>query len=83
MGYPSVCSYLTEHIYDNIEKGQMNEVDLTIADDDMIELKQIKYQNFSKGILNIIFHNPSFTLIIEILSVSSQEVLKASSLNSV
>ncbi len=45
IGCGGIGSYLIQEIVECIEQEQLR-ADVTIADDDMVELKQIKYQNF-------------------------------------
>ena len=46
IGVGGIGSFLSEHLFKQIEKAQLC-ADITIADEDMVELKQIKWQNFS------------------------------------
>ena len=48
IGCGGIGSYLAELIHENNEKGQVD-ADVTLIDDDMVELNQIKYQNFIRS----------------------------------
>ena len=46
IGVGGIGSFLVEHIYENIQKGQLD-VDVIIADSDTVEINQMEYQNFT------------------------------------
>lgn len=49
IGCGGIGSYLIQEICECINQGQMNDLtSIHIADDDMVELQQISYQNFKK-----------------------------------
>lgn len=45
VGCGGIGSYLAEYIYELIETGQLD-AEVTLMDNDMVEINQIKYQNF-------------------------------------
>jgi molybdopterin/thiamine biosynthesis adenylyltransferase len=48
IGVGGIGSYFVENLYESIEQGHITEpIELTIADDDMVEPKQIMWQNFT------------------------------------
>ncbi len=48
IGCGGIGSFLIEHIYKRQRNGQIDGfIDFSIADDDMVEMNQVKYQNFS------------------------------------
>ena len=46
IGCGGIGSYLATEIQEEIEKLQLPNVEVTIADDDMVEVEQLLYQNF-------------------------------------
>jgi len=48
IGCGGIGSYFTENLFNSIEGGHIDEpIELTIADDDMVESKQVLWQNFT------------------------------------
>jgi len=51
IGLGGIGSYLIEHLHRLVMNGQieLEEVDITMADSDQVEMKNIKYQNFGQS----------------------------------
>lgn len=49
IGAGGIGSYLAEHLDRLIELGQIKKMNFTFFDDDVVEIKNMLYQNFSEG----------------------------------